>query len=469
MFSFASKHNDPKEKLAWSERIGYGIGNYGLAWINGIMSAFFMLYLTNVSFVDAIAAGNIVAVSKVFDGVSDLVMGRIVDRTKSRFGKARVWLLRMCIPLAAATFLLFFVPSSMTNIVKYIYIFIMYNLVNTVCYTAMYVPYTSMNYLMTQNDYDRGLLGNMNMIFQTLANITMNTFFLRWLLYFGEGEQFTQKAWSGAILVVGVIVIVASVLCFFGTKERAGNTAEENAGDQAEKDKEKEVPVMTAVKSLFKNKYWIMMVICMFLVFFTIVMYSVAAAYYAQYVLGDLDYYTPINNALSISQFAIMFLTPMFMKRFGKHRTYQVGLLGMIIGFAGTGLCGANIPLLILFNVIKGIGLGAAGGMAFGMVSDTIEYGKYKTGVVAVGMGNAGVSAAQKLGLGLGQAVMGWILGVNGFDGALEVQSAAAQAAIAFTYNWIPVICVLLCTLIMLFYKLDKEMPELRKNAENAE
>lgn len=460
MFSFASKHNDPKANLAWSERIGYGMGNYGLAWINGVMSAFFMLYLTNVSFVDAVAAGNIVAISKIFDGFSDLLMGRIVDRTKSRLGKARVWLLRMCIPLAVASFLLFFVPSSMTNMIKYIYIFIMYNLVNTVCYTAMYVPYTSMNYLMTQNDYDRGLLGNMNMIFQTLANITMNTFFLKWLMYFGDGEQFTQKAWSGAFIVVGIIVVAASVLCVMGTKERTGGAGE---NVQAGENREQEVPAMTAVKSLFKNKYWIMMVLCMFLIFFTIVMYSVAAAYYAQYVLGDLGYYTPINNALSISQFAIMFLTPMFMKRFGKHVTYQVGLLGMLVGFAGTGLCGTNIPLLILFNVIKGIGLGAAGGMAFGMVSDTIEYGKYKTGVVAVGMGNAGVSAAQKLGLGLGQAVMGWILGAGGFDAALEVQTASARTAITFTYNWIPVICVVLCSLIMLFYKLDKEMPFLRK------
>lgn len=468
MFSFASKHNDPKANLAWSERIGYGMGNYGLAWINGIMSAFFMLYLTNVSFVDAIAAGNIVAISKIFDGVSDLIMGRIVDRTKSRFGKARIWLLRMCIPLAAATFLLFCIPSSMSNMVKYIYIFVLYNLVNTVCYTAMYVPYTSMNYLMTQNDYDRGLLGNMNMIFQTLANITMNTFFLKWLFFFGDGEQFTQKAWSGAFAVVSIIVIISSVLCFFGTKERTAGAGTEQSQEKTEKETQKEVPAMTAVKALFKNKYWIMMVLCMFLIFFTIVMYSVAAAYYAQYVLGNLDYYTPINNALSISQFAIMFLTPMFMKRFGKHRTYQVGLIGMIIGFAGTGLCGTNIPLLILFNVVKGIGLGAAGGMAFGMVSDTIEYGKYKSGVVAVGMGNAGISAAQKLGLGLGQAVMGWILGANGFDGALEVQSAAAQSAISFTYNWIPVICAVLCSLIMLFYKLDKEMPALRKNAEKA-
>ena len=108
MFSYASKHNDPKAHLGWSERIGYGIGNYGMAWINGIMSAFFMLYLTNVSFIDAGVAGVLIAVSKVFDGVSDLIMGGIVDRTKSRFGKARVWLVRMCIPLAISTLLLLY-------------------------------------------------------------------------------------------------------------------------------------------------------------------------------------------------------------------------------------------------------------------------------------------------------------------------------------------------------------------------
>ena len=205
------------------------------------------------------------------------------------------------------------------------------------------------------------------------------------------------------------------------------------------------------------------MTICMYLIFFVIVMYSEAAAYYAQYVLGDIDYYGPINNALSISQFVIMFLTPAFMKKFGKHRIYQVGLFAIIIGFAGTGLCGTNLPLLILFNIIKGIGLGASRGMAFGMVSDTIEYGEWKSGVVTVGMGNAGVSAAQKLGLGLGQAVLGWVLAGSGFNSAEAVQSAAAQSAISFCYNWIPVICVALCIILMFFYRLDKEMPQIRQ------
>ncbi len=460
MVGFATKHNDPKASLGWSERIGYGVGNFGMAWVNALVSAFFMLYLTNVALVDVAVVGTIIAVSKIFDGVSDLIMGRIVDRTKSKHGKARIWLLRMSIPMAISTFLLFYVPADMTETVKYVYIFIMYNLVNSVFYTAMFVPYSSMNFLMTQNDYERGLLGNIVQIFMTVANIAMNTFFLKWLDFFGGGEIYTQEAWSKTFILIGIIIIASSVICFLFTKERTDALVE----NQQEKPKD-EVPAMVAVKSLFKNRYWVLMTVCMFLIFFTIVMYAVAAAFYAQYVLGDITLYGPINNAISIAQFAIMFLTPFFMKKFGKHRTYQVGLATMLIGFAGTGLVGDNLPMLIFFNAIKGIGLGAAGGMAFGMVSDTIEYGEYKNGVLAVGMGNAGITTAQKLGLGFGQAVLGWVLAAGAFDPTLPVQPDSAKVAISFCYNWIPVICVALCFVCMLFYKLDKELPKLR--AEN--
>lgn len=460
MISFASKHNESTASLSWGERIGYGMGNYGMAWINGIMSAFFMVYLTNVALVDVGIAGTIIAVSKIFDGVSDLIMGNIVDHTKSKHGKARVWLVRMCIPMAISTLLLFSIPASMTAMVKYVYIFVLYNLVNSVFYTSMFVPYASMNYLMTQNQYDRGLLGNVSMIFQTLANISMNTFFMTWLIKFGDGDMNTQKAWTSVFIIVGVIVIVSSMLCFLGTKERMTGGSEGVEGNQ------ENIGAVKAVKALFRNKYWVMMTVCMFLIFFVIVMYAVTAAFYAQHVLGDIKYYTPINNALSIAQFGIMFLTPVFMKRFGKHRTYQVGLAATIIGFAGTGLCGTNIPLLIFFNAVKGIGLGASGGMAFGMVSDTIDYGEWKTGIRVVGMGNAGVTTAQKLGLGFGQAVMGWILAAGGFNGALAVQSESAQNAISFCYNWIPVICMGLCSVIMFFYHLDKEMPAIREELQ---
>ena len=464
MFNFASKTNDPHTKLGWNDRIGYGMGNFGMAWVNGMMSAFLMKYLTDVSLIDAGVVSMIIAISKVFDGVSDLIMGRIVDKTRSKMGKARVWLIRMCLPLAISTVLLFSIPSSMTGVIKYIYLFILYNLVNSVFYTAMFVPYNSLISLSTTDGYEHGMLGNISMIFQTIANICMNTFFMTMVIKFGNVvEPYTaeaQKGWTMATIVVGILIVVSALICVFGTKER---TEVQVGEDEKPKDT---VSTGQALKVLFTNKYWLTMIFAMFVIFFIIVMYSAGAIYYCADVLGDYSLYTPVNNALSIAQFATMFVTPFFMKKFGKHMTYMVGLVGMALGFLGTGLAGTNVALLVVFNALKGVGLGAAGGMAFGMVADTLEYGEWKTGIKTVGMGNAAISAAQKLGLGIGQVVLGALLAFGGYDGAAAVQSESAKSAISFIYNWLPVALIVVTFIIMLFYKLDKEMPQIQKDLE---
>ena len=108
-----------------------------------------VFYYTDYAGVSAFAVGAIMMISRVFDGISDLIMGVIVDRTKSRFGKARPWLLRMCVPFAIAGVLLFSVPSTWSDTPKLIYVFITYNLVSTVIYTAINVPYSALNALMT--------------------------------------------------------------------------------------------------------------------------------------------------------------------------------------------------------------------------------------------------------------------------------------------------------------------------------
>lgn len=107
MASFATKHNDPEKRLGWGERIGYGTGQLGMNAINAVLGSFLTIYFTNAALLDSGIIATIIAISKVFDGISDLVMGNLVDRTHSKFGKARVWLLRMCIPFAIATVLPF--------------------------------------------------------------------------------------------------------------------------------------------------------------------------------------------------------------------------------------------------------------------------------------------------------------------------------------------------------------------------
>ncbi len=459
-----TKSNDPDTRLGWGERIGYGVGATGWNMINGIIGTFLTVYFTNVALLDAAVISTLIAVSKVFDGASDLIVGNIVDRTNSKYGKARVWLLRMCIPFAAAVLLLFWVPSGFPSALKYVYVFIMYNLVNTVCLTFMQVPYYSLISLISRNGEERGMLGNIQQIFQTLGNVIINAVFVTLLARFSSSltTENTQAGYTGAILCVVIVMVILVLITVFSTKERVVEDKEEKAASKGD-----EVKPLVAIKALLTNKYWVIMFFAMLVVFFVIIFYSIGGVYYALYIFKDMGQISWMNNSISVAQFAIMFATPFFMKKFGKRWIYAAGMLVMTLGFAGFGLFGTSKAVMILCNVLKGCGLGMSGGMAMGIVADTITYGQLKSGINAVGMGNAGTSAAQKLGLGLGQAVFGWVMSGAGFKGEYDVmgiaQPEAVITAIKFMYNWIPaVMCCIIFIIMAVSFNLDRDLAKLR-------
>ncbi len=465
MINLATKSNDPDTSLGWGERLGYGAGACGWNMINGIIGTFMTVYFTNVALLDAAIISTLIAASKIFDGVSDLIVGNIVDRTKSKMGKARVWLLRMCVPFAICMLLLFWVPSGFPQALKYVYVFIMYNMVNTVCLTFIQVPYYSLISLTTRNGQERGMLGNIQQIFQTLGNIIINSVFVTLLATFSSSMETenTQAGYTGALLIVCVVMVVLVLITVFSTKERVNDSPEE-----ATQAKSEEVKPLVAVKSLLQNKYWVTMFFAMLCIFFVIIFYSIGGVYYALYIFNDMSQVSWMNNAISVAQFAIMFATPFFMKKFGKRWIYTAGMAVLTIGFLGFGLFGTSKPIMIFCNVLKGCGLGMSGGMAMGLVADAITYGQLKTGVNAVGMGNAGTSAAQKLGLGLGTAVFGWVMSGAGFDGALDLQGlpqpATVITAIRFMYNWVPMImCAVICVIMAVSFNLDRDLEKLRK------
>lgn len=207
-------------------------------------------------------------------------MGVIVDRTKSRFGKARPWLLRMCIPFAVSGILLFSVPSTWAATPKLVYVFITYNLVSTVIYTAINVPYSALNALMTQDPYERSVLSIFRNLLATAGTLTINTCTLPLVEYFGDNAP----AWTKTFCVFGLLAVAAFLINFFGTKERVKPAGAENG-------KAADVPFATGIKALFKNKYWIMMTGMLALFF---LMYSVnggATVYYAKEIL----YYDNMN------------------------------------------------------------------------------------------------------------------------------------------------------------------------------
>ncbi len=464
-----TKHDDPNKSLGWGERLAYGSGGFAFNMINGIIGSFLTIYFTSAAGLNAGIIATILAVSKVFDGISDLIMGRIVDRTETKMGKARVWLFRMCIPFAVSTMLLFFVPQNFPDMVKYIYVFLIYNITNAVCLTGMLVPFYSMVGLVTSNSYERGLLGNIQQIFQTLGNVFVNSTFVVLLTKFSENPNtiYTQRSFTITIAVYCAIMVVVSLFCIFNTKERVKVSAADVS--QAAKKETKNENVMETVKALLSNKYWLLLTLGNFVVFTIIIFYSMGTVFFSQYVLYDMSQYGMLANAISVAQFGIMFVTPIMMTKISKEKIYTFGMLVMTIGFIGSAIF-TSPALLIGSNVLKGLGVGFAGGMALGMVADTVTYGKLKTGIDTVGMGNAGISAAQKIGLGLGQAIFGWVLAGAGLDAALDAQGLpqpeSVSTAIRFLYGWVPAImAAAMFVIFLLFYHCERDIKKMQETA----
>lgn len=451
---------DPNAKLSIGERLAYGLGDYAGNLVYSSISAFLLVYYISVLGVESTLAASIMAISRIFDGVSDLVMGRIVDKTHSKWGKARPWLLRLCIPLAVCTVLMFSVPEGLAGSGQIAYIFLSYNFVSTVFYTGVNVPYATLQGLMTTNQYERGLLGNFRMLLSTFGTMTVNTVVLKMCEFFGGGDQYAQKGWTLTFVCLMVVFVLLNLVTFFVCKERVtdGGANASNENDEAaqapDKKAEKGPSVIACLKSLVVNKYWILMVIFLFTLYFMMSTFFGSALYFAQYVLGDEDVYSTIANALSIAQIAMMFITPFVMKKIGKRYTALIGMAIACVAFLLTAFAGQNVTMVVICNVLKGIGFGCGAATMFGLLQDAITYGQWLTGVQAMGMGNAASSFCMKVGSGIGTAALGWILGAGGFDA--DPTSAAALTSINVSYIWAPLITSIIGVICLIFFNLDK-------------
>lgn len=452
---------NPDAKLGMLERIAYGMGDFGGNLIYTAISSFLLVYYVSVVGIPSAAAGSILAISKIFDGVSDLIMGRIVDKSNSKRGKALPWLIRMSIPMGICSVLMFTIPANFGPTAKIIYAFITYNLVSTIFYTGYNVPYATLQGLMTLDSYERGLLGNFRMMLATAGTLLVNNVFTRIAQTVnGGGEEVLyayQKGWTVAAIVMAVGFIAVSFIPFTLCKERV---KQDNGGEG-----EKGPSVMESLKSLLKNKYWVLEVIFLFVLYFMMSTMFGSQFYYMQYVVGNVGAFGTVSSIVQIFQIALMLLAaPFLMKKFGKRVTALAGMGASLLGYVLTALAGTNIPFLIVANAVKGAGFGLGAATMWGLLQDAITYGQWMTNVQAVGMGNAASSFTMKIGSGIGTAALGWILAAGNFDAAPE--SASSIAALGWAYIWVPIIACAIGVVCLIFFDLDKKYDTIVKDLE---
>ncbi len=447
---------DSNAKLGWGERIAYGLGDYAGNLVYSFMSAFLLVYYTEVCGMNAATAASVMAISRIFDGISDLIMGRIVDKTHSKWGKARPWLIRSSIPLAICTVLMFSMPLGFSDGAKAAYAFITYNLVSTVFFTMLNVPYASMQGMMTTNSYERGVLGNVRMLLATFGTMTINTVVPVLTGVFGATD--THKGWMITTIILMIAFVIINLITFFGCKERTTDTSEKEDG------KGQQPSVLVALKTLVTNKYWVLQVIFLFSLYFMMSTFFGSNYYYAQYVLNNEGAYSVLANALSLSQMGIMFVTPLIMKKVSKRWLAFAGMALSGIGFLMTAFAGTNVQIVLVSNIIKGIGFGCGAATMWGLLQDAITYGQWKSGVQAIGMGNSASSFTTKIGSGFGTAALGWILAAGNFN--TDPTGASSIAAINIAVIWVPIITVIIGMVCLFMFDLDSKYDKVVKDLE---
>jgi glycoside/pentoside/hexuronide:cation symporter, GPH family len=441
--------------VGFGETLAYGAGNFAEMLVFSPATTFMVYFFTDVAGIAAATVGTIMLVSRVFDFLNPGV-GVLVDRTHSRHGKARPWLLWMAVPFGLSAILLFTVPSfrRMGNV---FYAFVTYNLALTLIYSLIDVPFGALLPLITRDQRKRTALSLSRMILGQFGGLVSFAITLPLVAAFGGAAS----GWQHAFILFGVTATVLLVVCFFFTKERV----------TAESTHKSHVPVAAGAGSLLRNKYWLLLIGLAGMSFIVMGLFG-AGPYYCRYFLGSVDRYSPLMTVYQgVLVLGMLAASPMI-KRFGKRNSALLGL-----GVAATGqllmlLSPSSFPLIVAGTVIKALGFSPLIGTLFAMVADSIEYGEWRFNVRAEGLAFGTVALAAKISVGLGNVMVGWILGFTGYESGAISQSSSVLFGIKVMFIHMPLAGFLAAGVCMWFYKLDQQYPtiaaELKTRLESA-
>lgn len=442
-------------KISLREKFCYAIGDPACNVVFALTTTLLTFFYTDYIGISAGVVGMIMLISRIFDGGSDVIMGILTDRTHSKHGKARPWILWMTVPYALTAVAMFTIPADATDMVKAIYIFVTYNLVTTVVYTALTLPYGTLASLMTRNQHEREITNVLRMAVSPFGRILTTSFTLPLVKLLGDD----QRAWVISTAIFSVIAMIMLFICFFSTKERV-------VIDAAQQEK---VPIGKSLKALFVNKYWALAMALwgMLSVYSTLI--GTDLTYYCKYILGNDLYMSPIYSAEQVPMIIIIFLMPLGLRRFGKRNMALAGAVLVVLGQLLFLFNPGSFELAMVSAVIKGIGQAPLFGAIFSLIADSIEYGQWKTHLRIEGMIYSAASVGSKLGAGLTSALLGVILDRAGYDGLAVTQSATAMSAIYHIFIWGPVIVWVITALFLYLWKLDKQYPSIIKELAERE
>ena len=452
---------EERRYLKWYNKVGYGAGDIAGNVVYALLSAFVMIFLTDTVGMNAGIVGTLIAVSKLFDGVSDIFFGSLIDKTHSRMGKARPWMFYGYFGCAVCLVAIFCIPADIGATAQYAWFFIAYTLLNAGFYTANNIAYSALTALVTKNNHERVQMGSIRFMFAFGTSMLIQTVTVGLVARFGGGAA----AWRTVAVIYAVIGVITNTISVFSVRELSPEELAEDEQAPSEEVKEEKYSLADAFGLLIRNKYYLM--ICGSYILMQI--YSATlnmGIYYMTYILKNANLLGVFSWAINIPMIIGLLFTPTLVAKFGG--MYKLNLLGYTLGTAGRfGVVAAgylgSVPLMLACTAVAAIGMSPLQGDMNALIATCSEYTYLTAGKRVDGTMYSCTSLGTKLGGGIGTALAGWLLALSGYVGAAAQQAPSVLTMLHIMYLWIPMGINLVITLVLSRLNVEQAVEEERK------
>ena len=438
-----------KRYLNWYNKIGYGAGDIAGNCVYALLTAFMMIYLTDYIGLDMGIVSTLIAASKVFDGVTDFFFGRMIDKTHTKMGKARPWMLWPYVGCAITLVACFSIPTSWGMTAQYIFFFLSYTLLNAVFFTANNIAYASLTALITRNTSERVQIGSFRFIFAFATKIVIEAVTVFAVTWLGGGVA----GWRAIAIIYAVIGLATNTLSVFSVKELP-----EEEAPKAEKQEETKLTFLQSFQILLKNKYYV--IICSSYILTQLYASVIGmGTYYAKYILGNEKIFSTLSLSINITMVVALTVLPAVIRKLGGMYKLNIwGYLLAVVGRLGVMVAGymGNLPLMLAFTALSTVGIAPLQGDLNALIACCSEYTTLTTGHRLEGMMYSCSSLGIKLGGALGTAVCGWLLDAAGYVKNAAVQTASTVGMLNFLYLWMPVILCAAVAFLLVFLRVER-------------
>lgn len=438
-------------------------GQLGLGIMGNIVGQITYFYTDKVGLAVG-GVGIMMAIAKIIDALTDIWFGNVIEHSKGGNRKYYKWMFRMAVPAALITVLLFTVPIQAGQAAGLAYVLITNLLMTAVIYTMIATPFSAAMVVRTTSQSERESMG----VFRAVGNYGAGMIIAIFTIPVTNILGGTQNAWIKYSVVLALVTLLLLLICYNNGRKAvfSGDELLETTGDTAEESEEEKLPFKETVVLLFKNKYWVIVLLFNVITCITNAVSAMSGTYYSKWIFGN-DNLVAVTGSFGLIATVLGFaLSKPIIAKLGVHKTINVGLLGAaamaavkclmptkFVVYVAAGLIGSfvQIPLMCLYGVLLAM---------------AVDYNEYKYDKKLVAVSSGAIGFGNKVGSGIGSVLLTGLLALGAYDATLEVATTSMRYSIYAFANYLPLIMNLGMFFIFRKFDLEERLPEIKKEIE---